>query len=260
MVSILGAPTLSIAVLRDPVAKPRGQYLSTVVAVLLAASVASPSYAIRIDDFSEGATTIRREFGEPRATDTQSGLPVDSVIGGTRDVTLGARDYIRGSIGAVRVAVDTNAQQLVYDTDPGITGVNFYVQYGSVEEPLHANFAADRADRIRFEFQSTAFRDPAFLDIMLITQSDETTAGSLGGSIGVQIPSTDQPQIVDVSLDDFSNAKDLDLKDVWSVSFGTGNGRLPGTFVLTSVHTVPEPSALLTLSVVSTVILCRRRL
>ncbi len=210
-----------------------------VAMLCVALAAACTSHAVLIDDFSDGAASLRREVGDPQITDIQTGLSTDSVIGGEREVTLGAI----GSPGAVTVDIDTDAEQMIYDTDPGVLGVNFFAKYGSIDDPLHVDFTAGGADRIRFEFESASFSVPALLDVLLTTQSDVTSTGRTGGSQSIVLTSSDHPFVLDVFLDQFSQVERMNLADVWSISFGTGNGNLPGSFVLNSVRTIPEPSS-----------------
>ncbi|MGI9455666.1 MAG: hypothetical protein ACR2NU_03845 [Aeoliella sp.] len=75
--------------------------------------------AILIDDFSDGEVALSRMTGEGAISDTQSGLDVNTIVGGNRAINPRARDYISGSVGSVMSRVDTGENQLVYTTDPG---------------------------------------------------------------------------------------------------------------------------------------------
>jgi len=217
------------------------------LAILLVALATSSPAAMIIDDFGAGAVTLRREVGQLRITELQSGLPTASVIGGSRSFSLGARDYFgTGASGGVTLNVDTTFGELEYTNDPGITAVNFEIRYGSIDEPLNSNLAMGGNDRLRFGFKWAAFEptDDRFLAFDVRVETEHDTLGTWGGYGSARIPNQASPFVVDVLFKDIQQGQPyaLDFSRVVFLYFGSGNGRLPGDFVLDYVVAVPEPT------------------
>ena len=218
-----------------------------VIALCLSFFTATAVHAeVIIDDFGDGSVTLHRELGESVIYDTQSGLSTDSVIGGSRSIHFGVRDFVAGATGGATVEIDTIPGVLNYTTDPGMTVANFDIIYGSLNEPLGADLTAEGNDRFRFEFSSAAFsgyNDKGGIQLIVSTVNDDHEWWS--GSAVITIPTSESPFHLDVSFSELQGHQPcaLDFSRVISIRYGSSNGYLPGTFILDRIVAVPEPSA-----------------
>lgn len=233
-----------------------------VLLIAVVASSAEGRAAMMVDNFRDGAVTLQRKLNDPSISDTQSGLSIQSTVGGSRTIAFRVRDYARGATGGAQIQVDATAGVLESTTDDGITPVNFTVSYGNLAEPLNVDLTGNGADRLRFTFSSADFSSTSgngFFDVRIITVNDDF--GSWSGSAFITIPSSPSGFYVDALFADIQGGQPyaLDFSRVIAIQFGSGNGLLPGSFVLDHVVAVPEPTVFSFLAFGS-VILLRRRL
>ena len=145
---------------------PPGLSLAAVVAVCLI--VASPAWALTIDDFSDGTFIVAVDAPWPDTdTDSQSGLT--DVIGGQRDVLLTFISDTGTDGGEARVENDPPIFQLKYENDPNTITI-LELEYG-LGADLDADFTGDTAFFIDFLYSDLG----ASVDFEVITGAGSDT-------------------------------------------------------------------------------------
>jgi hypothetical protein len=212
---------------------------------ILMAGLAQHASAIVIDDFSQGGVTLSDAVGGGSAADLKTGLDPAHTIGASRYVTFNALQIQSGATGQVTVQVDPAAGVLRYSPDTGLTAANFAVEYGNTslgQPPISLDLLADGADRFRFDFDATQGQS-FFIDFLA------NSANGASAYVYKQIPVSSAPFSFDITFAEIlSNIPTLDLSHITRITFGTGNGNFRGTFALSSVSTVPEPSSFFLMS------------
>lgn len=211
-------------------------------ACLLAYAMCSPGLAVVIDDFSQGAIDLQSD-GTPfhKIEQVQTGLDPAHVIGGVRRLQLQEGSRFDVTLpDNVSLTVDTAGDgRLVHEADGGLRAINTYLTYNGVTElqqngdsNLLVDLAPDGENALVFHFEHTMFQGHGgstngFLDITL--RSDSTPGNEY---MYVRLPSSPTP---------FSIALDFSLLTIdptrltW-LSFGTGNGNLPGSLALSKIE------------------------
>lgn len=209
-----------------------GRSAAIILVAYLAVVVARPASAVVIDDFSAGPLSLEAIRYQPKSV-TVSSLPVDQTVGGSRAVGLSALGPTAAS--SVRVSVDTDASEFRYDADPGATAANFLVRYGTTQN-LQANLLADGANAIVFDFAFANFESGGGnFDLQLVTQPGSRY-------LYWPIANSTVPFSLVVPYRAFtSSSGSVNLANVSSFSWGTGNGNLRGDFSLSGIRTAFYP-------------------
>jgi len=219
--------------------------LAVTIVVIITAAAASPApaFGVVIDDFTTGPTTVIS--GQ---SNTQSGQPSGSVIGGVRRITFGGvRTENGASPGSTTMTVDTTGGGGVFivDGSPNVTPINSSLRYNgsttltsamNVDLAPAAGGGGETGLALDFAYANFAPDDGNF-DINLSSPS-----GSLSGFF--HVPSSPAPFTLFIPF--HATANTFDEHHVTSIFIGTSNGYWYNDFALAGIRSaaapVPEPT------------------
>lgn len=93
--------------------------LAGILSLVLVAGLASPAFALTIDDFTTGTNDITANSGDPLVFNFTSGLPVSETIGESRNVTA---MWVSGGLD-VMANSNPNPGIMGFSSDDGVTGI-----------------------------------------------------------------------------------------------------------------------------------------
>jgi hypothetical protein len=225
---------------------PSSRRSSLACALLLALAAARPATAVTIDDFSVGPITLTRT-GATAAAAQQTGLDPNHVLGGARDITVGAS----GGDAGQSVTIDTAARQLQFTIDTSLG--YFDLVYGSMAQPLNVDLTADGSDAFRIDFSKTG----SHISLQRLSVFTAGADGTLSGSNSNVLKATLPDGRVRVEYP-FSAFPGVNFSAVERIGLGFVRVSNADDPVILGIVTVPEPAAS-TLLAVGAVALCRCR-
>ena len=193
---------------------------------------AQASAVVVIDDFSIGPITVART-GATVATATQTGLDPAHVLGGRREITVGA---FGAATQTLIIDVVTGEFQASVVGTPGY----FTIKYGSDAQPLNLNLLA-LGNGFLFETLAPPSAVGRLPDLRLYSSSGSGHVDATDG-VATATPSGGTAIFVPFSEISPSSFGTLDLTAITSIQID--DGRVSTPIRLSSVSIVPEPSTL----------------
>jgi hypothetical protein len=234
------------------------------IAFSLLVVVPSVQASVLIDDFMAGPESASVEYGQPGPDLIQSNLSLDHVATGQRELTYNVIKAFQSSpaTGAtVDMTVDTTGEGTFrYDADADLSAANFSLIYTTATSTTipdtFLNLSADGDTALAIDFDHANFAPgQGFIGVDLHSWTNGTSRGQYSFT-SVQNSSSPFTLIIPFH-DDFN---DFDPSSVYRIEVGSANGYLFGSFAITSIHTVPEPSAVEALAgVAGMLLMCGRR-
>lgn len=187
--------------------------------------------AIVIDDFTVGPVHLERNAGVGVPL-LQTGLDPAHVLGGQRDIVLGA-NYNNGQV----LEIDTIESQLTLTSAPSPALAGLDLTYGSRTSPLGVNLTAEGHDRFVLDF-----------DVIGTCCNDLRVSSVLGSVVSVDGVSLTGYYNGRVAIVPFSEFSGVDFTNVASIELDFGRNR---GMVLQSIYTIPEPICAVMLTLIA---------